>query len=119
MWQFISGGGEDSELPIEAAIRESFEEAQIKNRPFYKLDTTSSIPTYWFKAHANKPNLYLVPEYCFAVELDSKDIVLSDEHSEFEFCDYKKASELLRFDNNKTALWELRKRLERNDLKEV
>ena len=39
IWQFLSGGGEDKETPIETAKRECFEEAQIpSNIPFYELD---------------------------------------------------------------------------------
>jgi len=31
-WQGIAGGGEDFETPEEAVLRESFEEANIRNR---------------------------------------------------------------------------------------
>lgn len=46
IWQFISGGGEDDETPLEAAKRECFEEADIAfNTVFYELDSISTIPT--------------------------------------------------------------------------
>ena len=44
-WQFISGGGEDNETPLEAAHRECFEEAEIPTDiPIYQMDSTCSIP---------------------------------------------------------------------------
>jgi len=45
IWQFIAGGGEDDETPIEAAKREAHEEANIAySNQYYILDTCSSIP---------------------------------------------------------------------------
>ena len=116
IWQFISGGGEDSETPIEAARRESLEEASIKTGKLYKLDSLTMIPVYCFQEYMDKPGLYVVPEYTFAIELLSESIVLSDEHSEFKFHEYDEAVDLLQFDSNKTALWELKERIRRNDL---
>ena len=36
---------------------------------------------------------------------------LSQEHTEYEWVDYKTALKRLRYDSNKTALWELNERL--------
>jgi dATP pyrophosphohydrolase len=45
VWQFISGGAEDSETPEQAARREAFEEAAIPpERPFLRLDSIASVP---------------------------------------------------------------------------
>lgn len=42
----------------------------------------------------------------------NEEIRLSDEHSEFKWVAYDEAIKLLNFDSNKTALWELKMRLE-------
>ena len=39
--------------------------------------------------------------------------MLGDEHSEIKWASYEEAKELLKFDSNKNALWELNERLKR------
>lgn len=108
LWQFISGGGEDNETPTEAAIRELYEEAMVKvDKPLMKLQSMTYIPSYNFKEIVeNYENIYIVPEYSFAIEINNK-ITLSNEHKSFLWTDYKTAYKLLKFDSNKTALYEL------------
>ncbi|MCD1216844.1 NUDIX pyrophosphatase, partial [Vibrio cholerae] len=36
---------------------------------------------------------------------------LSNEHTNFRWCGFQEASELLKYDSNKIALWELEQRL--------
>lgn len=118
MWQFLSGGGEDNETPLETAKRECFEEAQIPvNTTFYKLDAISTIPAeiypekyrkYWDK------NCFVIKEYKFAFKLIDDIIKISDEHSEFKWATYEEAISLLKYDSNKTALTELRARIKEN-----
>ena len=54
----------------------------------------------------NYPDLYVIPEYTFAVETNNE-FILSDEHSEYKWVDYKTALLQLMFDSNKTAMYEL------------
>ena len=49
----------------------------------------------------------MIPEHCFAVEMQSEDIAISHEHGCFEWVDYSIAKERLKYDSNKVALWEL------------
>lgn len=49
----------------------------------------------------------VIPEYSFAVMIDSTILNLSHEHTEYEWVDYETAMKRLRYDSNKTALWEL------------
>ena len=49
----------------------------------------------------------VIPEYSFAVRIDSTILNLSHEHSEYKCVDYETAIKRLRYDSNKTALWEL------------
>lgn len=113
LWQFVSGGGEDQETPLQAARREAYEEAGIPmDAPYLTLDSCTTIPACWFDAWKQWPSsLLMVPEHAFAVEVGDRDIVLSSEHRDCRWLDYAQALELLRFDSNRNALWELRERL--------
>ena len=118
-WQGIAGGGEDSETPLAAAKREAFEEAHVPlSTPFFALQTTSMIPVYHFKAQALWSQArYVIPQYCYAADCSAITVCLSDEHSEYRWVEYDEAVTLLRWDDNKTALWELQERLRNHDLR--
>ena len=116
-WQFIAGGGENNEKPLEAAARESKEEANISFGDFFPLKTKTMIPINCFKEHKDKKNLYVIPEYVFAVKITDYDITLSNEHTEYKLVTYAEALSCLRYDSNKTALWELNERIKNNDLR--
>jgi len=53
----------------------------------------------------------VIPEYAFAVEVSDMKIRLSDEHTEYRWVDYQTAKSMLKYDSNKTALWELDNKL--------
>ena len=120
-WQFISGGGEDTETPLEAAHRECFEEAEIPmDLTIYQMDSTCSIPAEIFCDEYKKnwgDKCYVVTEYSFALPLEKDIIKISNEHSEYRFVEFEEAMELLKHDSNKTALRELRARIKKNDFK--
>ena len=114
IWQFVAGGGEDKETPIEAAVRELREETgiNIKKEDLIVLDSKTTIPvvnvtgTYtWGK------DVFVIPEYAFAVDATNFQIKLSNEHTEFKWLEYNKAMDILTYDSNKTALWELNEKL--------
>jgi dATP pyrophosphohydrolase len=111
--QFLSGGGENDETPMVAAIREAHEEAGISPKSiFFKLDSIATVPTNVFKGHESwGKEVYVIPEHCFAVEVFSKNIRLSAEHDEYKWGDFQTASGLLKWDSNRNALWELNQRL--------
>lgn len=110
-WQFIAGGGEDEDkTPFVSAQREAFEEAGISYKmQFTELETKCSISTEYFK---NARTIWgeeclVIPEYCFAVKMQSENIYISHEHGCFEWVDYTTAKQRLKYDSNKVALWEL------------
>ena len=115
-WQFIAGGGEDSETPLEAAEREAKEEAGLETEKYYRLKTVSMIPIDCFREHRNKKNLYVIPEHCFAAEIEKDMISISAEHTEYRILNYDEAYALLKYDGNKTALWELNEKLKSGKL---
>lgn len=111
VWQFIAGGGEDEdESFLDSAKREAYEEANIsKDKKYYKLDTQCSISTECFKKARIVwgEKCLVIPEYSFAVEISENNLVISNEHIEYEWVDYEIAKKRLKFDSNKVALWEL------------
>lgn len=114
IWQAIAGGGEGEETPLEAVKREAFEEALIdRNSNYLRLSSTATIPA------ANIHGLLwgdivMIPEIAFGVELPSRAIKLSDEHTECQWLTRKEAMALLKYDSNKSAIWELDYRLRNN-----
>ena len=112
-WQAVAGGGEDRETPLEAARRETREEAGISSETqFIQLDTVESVRVTEFRdSHLWGERVYVIPQYCFGVLAQNGHIVLSREHTAYKWLTYREAYELLRYDGNRTALWELNQRL--------
>jgi dihydroneopterin triphosphate diphosphatase len=114
-WQGVAGGGEDGETPEVAAVRETLEEAGIPSSArFYRLQSQCSVPTYHFAARRQWPaDLFVIPEYSFAVECPFTELRLSGEHAAQAWGSYDETFGRLRWDSNRTALWELDERLRR------
>ncbi|MBY6038098.1 NUDIX domain-containing protein [Fictibacillus nanhaiensis] len=112
-WQGIAGGGEEGETIIEAARREAFEEAGLtSDLSFLRLDSISSIPVeHVVGTFLWGDEVYVINEYSFGVEVLKKDLSLSKEHSFYKWVSYDEALSLLKWDSNKTALWELNRRV--------
>lgn len=108
-WQFIAGGGEDDELPIEAARRESWEEAGIlKTAHFAALDSRHAIPVIELAGHLLwGPQTLVVPEYTFGVAVDNPTLRISPEHTEYRWIDRATCHDLLHWQSNREALAEL------------
>jgi len=118
MWQFISGGGEDGETPMEAAKREVWEEGGIRTDKLVPLKSICYIPAGFFpKRHQDcwSADTYIIPEHAFAFPCE-EEITLSDEHTEYVWCTYDEARHLLKWDSNRTAMYETIRRLEKGDL---
>lgn len=108
-WQFIAGGGEQGESPREAARREILEEAGVQPLLIKQLVSMSYIPASVISLKHRKhwrEWTYVIPEYTFAFECND-DIKLSEEHTEFLWLEYDSALEKLKWDSNRTALYEL------------
>ncbi len=110
-WQWIAGGGEDGESPLEAAEREAFEEGGIvRGQPFFALDSMATVPVTGVAGFLWGSDVLVIPEYCFAVRVDDEPD-LSGEHCEFAWMNYVNASKALKWHSNRNALWELNHRL--------
>jgi dATP pyrophosphohydrolase len=115
-WQAIAGGGEGAETPLEAAKREAEEEAGIGQASrFFQLTSVATIPFVEISGFAVREGGPLVlPEYAFGVRIDAKELVISQEHDSYGWHSYDEAHRMLRWDSNKTALWELDYRIRNN-----
>jgi len=113
VWQGIAGGGDIGEIPLEAAKRETLEESGIPtNNYFIQLDSKATIPVeYVVGEFLWGSETYVIPEYCFGVNVKEKKIIISNEHTEFTWVGFEKAMGLLEWDSNKNALWELNERI--------
>ncbi|MBE6620076.1 MAG: NUDIX pyrophosphatase [Ruminococcaceae bacterium] len=119
-WQFVSGGGEDAETPLDAAKREIFEEIGIRTEQLFALKNTAFVPNICLaKAHRKywDKDAYIIPEYSFAFECPAE-ITLSHEHSDYAWMTYEQARDVLHWDSNKTAVYELDCRLRDVDARE-
>ncbi|MBN2149346.1 MAG: NUDIX domain-containing protein [Anaerolineales bacterium] len=112
-WQGVAGGGEEGESPIQAARRETFEETGISpNASFLPLQTVEPIPVTEFKdSQLWGEETYIIPQYCFGVLAPSSELTLSQEHSLYCWLPFAEAFRRLKFEGNRTALWELDRRL--------
>lgn len=113
MWQFISGGGEDGETPPEAARREIWEESGLQVEELLALKSMCYIGTDIYPQcyRRNWPvDTYVIPEYAFAFACKGE-ITLSHEHSHYAWMTLEEARQKLTWDSNKTAAYELYRRL--------
>lgn len=121
VWQWVSGGVEKGETLIECATREIQEELNIfEPLNLQKLNSICSIPAYHFKEYLTNwgKEILLVQESTFALEVTAEQTMnISAEHFEYRWVKYDDAMELLQWDSNKTALWELNELLKQDVIK--
>lgn len=120
IWQFIAGGGEGSETPIEAAKREAYEEARInKKSPYIKLASICTIPAVNIRGLEWGKEIIMIPEFTFGVKVPSRKLKISNAHTQYLWFSYKEAIKKLKYDSNKSALWELNFRLRNKNIKGI
>ncbi len=114
-WQWIAGGAEDFDKDIvDSAKRELFEETQIKDVELEELEMRCKIPvTNVVKDFIWGEDVFYSEEFAFAADISDKEIVLSEEHKEYKWMEYDEVRKLLKYDSNKSALWELNVKLNR------
>ena len=118
VWQWIAGGAEDFDKDIlESAKRELWEETKINDILIQQLEITCKIPVVNIvKDFIWGENVFYSEEYAFSVNITNKKIQLSNEHDEYKWVCYNEAKSLLKYDSNKSALWELDTKLKRKQL---
>lgn len=116
-WQFIAGGGENRETPIEAAIRETIEEIGVEPKNIKQLTCIAYVPAEVIDESRRQnwdKNTVVIPEYSFAFECDLEP-TLSNEHTEYKWLTYDEARKLLKWDSNKVAMYEIKCILENRE----
>jgi 8-oxo-dGTP pyrophosphatase MutT (NUDIX family) len=98
-WQPITGGLEEGETKIETLKQEIREETGITNI----IKIIEDVHRFEFS------DPHLMKEYVFGVEVSSDEEVILDgkEHSEFRWCSFQEALNLMRYKGYKDALKKL------------
>ncbi len=113
-WQGIAGGGEGDETPGQAARREALEESGLDSTAeMFRLESKSNIPVANVSGFLWGEEVLLITEHCFGIRSTQAKLKLSSEHSEYKWVHYAEAMTMLKWDSNRTALWELHHRLTR------
>lgn len=96
-WQGVTGTLEEGEKLKECLIREINEELGITDiKNISELKQTLQ----WAKKSG-----FMITEYVYAVELNKDaNVVLSEEHDDYKWCNFEEAYETLGKDNNKNTL---------------
>lgn len=108
---------EDNETLEEGARREILEEAGIEGAlPLYPLESISYLPDNIFSNEERTlwgRDVVVIPMYFFAMPFNGQ-IQLSDEHTGIKWLSYESAHELIYYQDQKIALYELNEKLQRN-----
>ena len=106
-WQPVTGGLEEGETRVEALRREVLEETGIKN--FVRI--IEDVHCFQYSSPHIVKGFDFIKEYVFGVEITSTEKVILDEreHSEFRWCSFQEALDLLKWKENKEALTKLNK----------
>ena len=101
-WQPVTGGLEEGETKVEALEREVLEETGIKNiaRIIENVHYFEYSDSHFIKGY------HFIKEYVFGVEVHPNERIVLDgkEHSQFKWCSFQEALELLKWNENKEAL---------------
>ena len=96
LWQGVAGQLEDGETAVETVIRELKEETGLEPAKLFVVDHVSS----FYQSY--KDRMHLVP--IFGVEVDSEEVILSEEHTEYRWVNFQSALELMTWSKQKEAI---------------
>lgn len=105
-WQGIAGGGEGEENPIETAIRETQEETGVPLSSVNDLDSVEMLSVLdVVGSYRWGEDVAYIPEYVFSANVSpDTQIRISEEHTEYRWCGFDQALDLLEWDSNKQAV---------------
>ena len=107
LWQGVAGKIEKDEKAWETAVRELKEEPGLAPKKMFVADHVSR----FYEKHKDRMNLVPV----FGIEVDSKDVTLSDEHIDYKWLDFEEAFDTLIWNGQKQGLKTVYNMLLKND----
>ncbi len=107
LWQGVAGKIEKDEKAWETAVRELKEETGLAPKKMFVADHVS----HFYEKHKDRMNLVPV----FGIEVDSKDVTLSDEHIDYKWLDFEEAFDTLIWNGQKQGLKTVYNMLLKND----
>ena len=107
LWQGVAGKIEKYEKAWETAVRELKEETGLAPKKMFVADHVSR----FYEKHKDRMNLVPV----FGIEVDSKDVTLSDEHIDYKWIDFEEAFDTLIWNGQKQGLKTVYNMLLKND----
>ncbi len=107
LWQGVAGKIEKDEKAWETAVRELKEETGLAPKKMFVADHVSR----FYEKHKDRMNLVPV----FGIEVDSKDVTLSDEHIDYKWIDFEEAFDTLIWNGQKQGLKTVYNMLLKND----
>ena len=107
LWQGVAGKIEKYEEAWQTAIRELKEETGLDPVKMFVADHVSQ----FYEKHGDRVNLVPV----FGIEVDSKNVILSDEHIEYKWVDFKEAFDTLVWNGQKKGIQTVYNMVSNND----
>ena len=107
LWQGVAGKIEKDEEAWQTAIRELKEETGLDPVKMFVADHVSQ----FYEKHGDRVNLVPV----FGIEVDSKNVILSDEHIEYKWVDFKEAFDTLVWNGQKKGIQNVYNMVSNND----
>lgn len=105
-WQGVTGHTERSEKIIDGAKRELLEETSFIPKFIFQTEHSYKIEIAEEFKEQYPPNTTELSEYVFLARIDQVDdpTIDSFEHTDWRWCSYEEALELLKWEENKKAL---------------
>ena len=95
-WQGVTGKIELSETPYKTALRELMEETGLIANRLFTVDKVNAFYDY------KRDTMNLIP--VFGVIVNTTDVKLSKEHTEFKWCSVDEAKKLITWDQQKKGV---------------
>ena len=113
-WQGVTGAPEGKETIIQAAKRELLEETGYIPSVLIETDLSFKIPMRDEWEEYYPEGTKEIPEYLFIGKINQLDLpkINPNEHTEWKWCSFEEAMDLLYWDNNKVALEYVKRFLE-------